>query len=152
MRYVLVAEATICFAPALVILLVGVLMVPVWLGILGWSAVSSALGAELGKLGAFVTVGLLILVAAGIAGIVGIVRVIRALVRSPSIVVRVRQTRAFSIVGTAAIFIWVAVHLGWGHTTLGLLGLPPLLAAGHILLLARRLLFPNGLSITSSAA
>jgi hypothetical protein len=152
LRIILTVEALVCFTPAGILLAVGVFMIPVWVGILGGAAINSDIRGEMSAVGAVTALACIALVVAGILGVIGLVRVLGILLGSAREIPSLRRTRVFTIAGLLSLLVWVAGQSFMGNFLVALVGVPSLLAAVHIIYLARQHLFRNEESTPASAA
>lgn len=138
----LVLECTICFAPISVMVLLGWIMVPFWLHTMIGDEASLYAGIPA------------LLVLAGSLGLYGLFVVVRALAAERPALRHSRTTvLLFVALGTSALlygapdsFLYDGLHEDISYQHVGIVTLTftlPLMAAAHVLFLARKLLFFN---------
>jgi len=139
----LVLEVVVGFLPLAAILVVGVIMSPVWIGMLLAPIFDADYRSAMGPLEVAITFGSLLLVVVGFFGLVGLFRVVRSILTPSAPMVRPRQTRIYAITGTCVIAMLVAVYLATGYHMIAALGVPALFVSGHVMYLARHVLFSH---------
>jgi hypothetical protein len=140
-KVLLLIEASVCFAPALLMLLLGIMMVPVQI----WFLFTRA-GKEAGANGAFEVI---VLVAAGIAGVVALGNLLLSILNPRSHFLGRGWTLVGAIAGGAALlpFVYGPVDSGWWR----LVGWMPLLCSAHLMYLGRGFLFTRAKNPDGSA-
>ena len=139
----LALEVIVGFLPLAVILILGVLMSPVWVGMLIAPIFDAEIRGAMGLLEVAITFGSLLLVVVGFLGLIGLVRVVRSIVTPSVPMVRPRQTRIYAIAGTCVIAILVVVYSTFGYHVVAALGVPALFVSAHVMYLARHTLFSH---------
>ena len=128
----LLIESVVCFAPALVMLALGVIMVPVQI----WFLLSRA-----GEDGTGAALTVLAWVAGGMGGVIALTNLMLWITTPRSIFIGRGWTLAGAVAGGAALWPYAfgPVDSSWWR----LAGLLPLLCAVHFIYLGRGFLFPE---------
>jgi hypothetical protein len=140
-KVLILIETAVCFAPALLILLLGLLMVPVQI----WFLFTGA-GKEAGSDGAF---ELMALVTAGAAGVVALGNLLLWILGPRSHFLGRGWTLVGAIAGGVALlpYVYGSVDSGWWR----FVGWMPLLCPAHLMYLGRAFLFTRAASHDESA-
>jgi hypothetical protein len=131
-KALLLMEIVVCFAPALVLLALGLIVLPVQV----WFLLDRA--GEDGTGGALTVLALVI---GGMAGVIALANLIFWITASRSSFLSRGWTLAGAVAGSAAL--WPYVFGPVDSTWWRLVGLMPLLCAVHLLYLGRNFLFPE---------
>ena len=131
-KTLLVIEVAVCFAPALLILALGLMMVPVQV----WFLFTRA--GEDGTSGALAVIAM---VMGGIAGVIAVANLLLRILIPQSNLLGRGWTFVGALAGAAALTPYTLgpVDSGWWR----LVGWMPLLCALHLIYLCRRFLFPG---------
>jgi hypothetical protein len=128
----LLIETAVCFIPALLLLALGLIMLPVQISFL------FARAGDAGTTGALTVIAL---VAGGMAGVTALANVLVAILSPASSFLGRGWTLAGAVAGGAALLPYAVgpVDSAWWR----LVGWMPLLCAVHVIYLGRAFLFPN---------
>jgi hypothetical protein len=137
----IVAEVVLSFAWLVVMLMFGLLLLPVWVGILASASPASASGIDL-----LATVVCILAVLFGVCGVIGVVRVLLIVLCPPVKPKRVRLTLTLIAMGTLALILY-NTWFGVPDTVFDALlsFLLPVASTAHLLFLGRRTLFGEAL-------
>jgi hypothetical protein len=141
-RNLLLFELLVCFAPAVVFLVIGVLMLPIWVGMLGAAIFRVEYRSAISGIEGIALVASILAVVGGIIGLVGLLRVIRLLLKPDAPPVVTSRTRLYVFVGIATPVLMAIVFFWRDIRPLVFLSVLPIAASLHIVFLARKALFP----------
>jgi hypothetical protein len=121
-------------------LAVGILMMPVWVGMLVAPVFSADYRGVMSGIEGLAVVASILAVVGGIFGLIGLFRVMKVLL-NPTVSDSVtRRTRIYVVIGVATPLLLAIVFLWRDLRAMMYLSILPLLAAGHIVYLARKTL------------
>jgi hypothetical protein len=141
-RNLLLFELLVCFAPAVAFLAIGVLMLPIWVGMLGASIFKVEYRSAISGIEGVAVVASILAVLGGIIGLVGLLRVMRLLLKPDAPTVITSRTRLYVVVGVATPVLLAIVFFWRDIWPLVFLSVLPIAASLHIVFLARKALFP----------
>jgi hypothetical protein len=160
-RYLLILEVVACYGPGLVVLAVGILVTPMWVAMLAALAFNAKYREHTSLLEVGLIVGTILSVVGGVLGFIGLFRVLSSLLSTTEELPYTGRTRTFVLIGVGTLIYIVTGQLGaftygatvrpWEHLSWQelaqapalVVAVPPLLASGHIVYLARRRLFAH---------
>src|SRR5688500_8197379 len=137
----LILELLVGFVPLVAILAVGVLMIPVWVGMLAAPIFNADYREAIGPLEILITVGSLLLVVVGFLGLIGLKRVVRSILAPETSLEHPQRTRVYAMGSMLVIAVLSALYLSFGYPIVAALGAIALVVSGHVIYLARHKLF-----------
>ena len=144
-------ELVVCFGPAMSLLILGVMMLPLWVASLG-VAVLKSLGlvavVDSGPGGLWASLVLIGAVVTGVFGVLGVARLVYLLLRPGGVLPRPYATLGLVIAGILGLCLYNGVvqptDLETEPVAFALLFALPLLGTAHLLYLARRSIWSPG--------
>ena len=150
-RNLLLLEVLVCFAPSVVFLTIGALMLPIWVGMLGAAIFKAEYHSAISGIEGLAVVASILAVIGGFIGLVGLLRVMRVLLKPDATAPVTARTRLYVFIGVATPVLLAAVFFWRDIRPLMFLSVLPIAASVHIVYLARRALFPNEALSTPAA-
>jgi hypothetical protein len=141
-RNLLLFELLVCFTPAVAFLAIGVLMLPIWVGMIGAAIFKVEYRSAMSGIEGIAIVVSILAVVGGIIGLIGLLRVMRLLLKPDAPAVVTSRTRLYVYVGVATPVIMAIVFFWRDIRPLVFLSVLPIAASLHIVFLARKALFP----------
>lgn len=134
----------VCFAPAVVFLTIGILMLPIWLGMLGAAIFKAEYRGAMSAIEVFLVVASILAVVGGIIGLVGLRRIMSLLLNPEAPAVVSARTRVYVFIGIATPILLATLFLWRDLRFLFFVCVLPTAASLHVVYLARKALFPGG--------
>ena len=142
-RNLLLFELVICFAPAVAFLAIGIVMLPIWVGMLGAAIFKAEYRNAIAGIEGVAVVASILAVVGGIIGLVGLLRVMRLLLKPDAPATVTARTRLYVLIGVATPILLAIVFFWRDIWPMVFVSGLPILASLHIVYLARKALFPN---------
>jgi hypothetical protein len=142
-RGLLILEVLVCFGPGVAFLAVGVLMLPVWVGMLGFAVFDAEYRDTVSGVEHLSVVASILAVIGGLIGLLGLLRVLSFLMNPLTTATLTTRTRLYVLIGVATPVLVAGAFFWRDIRPLVFLCVLPIFASAHIIYLARKALFPH---------